>query len=394
MAFDEYIGVAPKIKELLDLLEESKTFDYINFAQSPINSDASTIGNTYFDSDNGTLSVKLNSDVTMQVGQEILIRAVNKTGSIISNGKVVHVAGATGNRPKIELVDSTDLTIDCVLGLATENIGINEYGYVCTFGLVRGLNTQGIVEGTRLYASTNGTWSSTQPVDGYRRFWIGIVVKEHVSDGWILVNVREIPYMFGSVSTGNYSYFNGSGLLINVGTATTYDDLLPSSVTVSTSGSNVPSFTVYNGGLKAYEFVGSSLMKEINMGFQHSHKRKADSSIDTHLHLYIPNDVTGGDIRFGLEYTWTNINEVGSVTPTTIYKKITIPSNDGIKNNHILDFGSITGTGKTKSSMFMCRIFRDPTHSEDTFGSSVWLKSADQHYEKDKQGSDTLWNGA
>jgi hypothetical protein len=35
----------------------------------------------------------------------------------------------------------------------------------------------------------------------------------------------------------------------------------------------------------------------------------------------------------------------------------------------------------------MCRIYRDPTNVADTFGSSVWLKSADIHVECDTIGS-------
>lgn len=166
------------------------------------------------------------------------------------------------------------------------------------------------------------------------------------------------------------------------------DDVYPTSVTTG-SGDAAPSFTTYNAGggaLKAYEFPGASTMKEMHFGFQFPHTYKAGSTITPHIHLYVPDDGTGGVIKFALEYTWTNINSTGAISPQTVYGTITRGTDAGIANNAILTFTAIAGTDMTYSSILMVRLSRTPT-GDDTFDASVWLKSADIHIYKDKLGS-------
>jgi hypothetical protein len=203
-----------------------------------------------------------------------------------------------------------------------------------------------------------------------------IAIEDH------LINTRKFP------PTGaNYSEFEDDGTLVFNGDATVWDDMLPVSVTVG-SGGSAPAFSVYNGNLRAYEFNGSGgASHELNLGWQMSHRRKEETNIVPHIHLFIPDDVTGGTIKFYCEYTWTNVNQTGAVATTTISGTVVRGASAGISNNHILSFGTVTGTGKTLSSIFMCRIYRDPADVADTFGSSVWLKSADLHVEIDTVGS-------
>ena len=192
----------------------------------------------------------------------------------------------------------------------------------------------------------------------------------------------------GDIAGGNYSTFESDGTLKFNGNATVFKDLYPSSVSVG-SGVNAASFTSYNGAnLYAYEFVGTGVqLKSLQLGFQLNHDYKEGSDIVPHLHLYIPDDGTGGVIKFYMNYTWTNIDATGTVSETTVSGTVTRAASAGINHNAILSFGTITGTGKTISSVFMCRIYRDPADVADTFGTSVWLKSADLHYEVDSIGS-------
>lgn len=190
-------------------------------------------------------------------------------------------------------------------------------------------------------------------------------------------------YLGGST---NGIKINKGGNLTLLGTATVFDDLMPNAVSVGTGG-GVPAFTAYNGNLKAYEFVGAALTKEIHAEFQLPHAYKEGSNIEPHIHLYVPNDATGGVIKFGCEYTWVNIDGTEGAT-ATITGTVTIAAGAG--NLHkMISFGSITGTGKTISSILSCRIYRDPADAADTFGASVWMKAADVHHERDKIGSFT-----
>jgi hypothetical protein len=181
--------------------------------------------------------------------------------------------------------------------------------------------------------------------------------------------------------------FESDGTLKFNGAATVFDDITPSSVTIG-SGATAPAFTTYNGALAAYEFVGTGgTTHQLNMGFQLPHGYKEGSDIVPHIHLFVPDNVTGGTIKFYLEYTWTNIDQTGAVSPTTISGTLTRGASAGINNNAVLTFTTVSGSGKTISSMFMCRIYRDPADVADTFGASVWLKSSDLHFEKDTIGS-------
>lgn len=212
-----------------------------------------------------------------------------------------------------------------------------------------------------------------------------ILTVDSINNKIITNNIVSSYGSFGTID--NNTSFESDGTLVFNGNATVYDDVYPSSVTVG-AVVNAPNFTSYNGNLRAYEFVGSgALTKELNIGFQIPHSYKEGTDIFPHIHLFVPNDLTGGTIKFYCEYTWTNINQIGVINTTTVNGYIIRSINNGINNNIKLNFGSISGLNKTISSIFMCRIYRNPADIEDTFESSVWLKSADIHIERDTIGS-------
>lgn len=187
----------------------------------------------------------------------------------------------------------------------------------------------------------------------------------------------------------DYSEFEASGFLHHVGDAGNYDDVYPAAVSVATAGANVPAFSAYFGAMRGYEFVGTALVKELWAAFQIYHSYEQGTNCVPHIHIYIPDDATGGIIRFGCEYHWDNVGDNGAVSTTIVYGTVTRAANAGISKNHILSFGSVAGTGKLISSVLSARIFRDPTDTGDTFGASVWLRSADVHIKKNSSGSRT-----
>jgi len=75
-----------------------------------------------------TLDVKLNANVTLQLGQEQHLHAINKTGITITEGQVVYLKGASGNKPEIALAsNTTKTTAHNTLGMATEAIANNTW---------------------------------------------------------------------------------------------------------------------------------------------------------------------------------------------------------------------------------------------------------------------------
>jgi hypothetical protein len=217
-------------------------------------------GRVFWDAEDGTIAVGMpGGNVTMQVGQEILIRVSNKSGGDIKNGDLVYETGSQGNRLTIEKCDITDASTVHMLGMATEDIDDNDTGFVTMLGLVRGdvtepIDTSGFIEGDKLYMDTAGGWTKTHPSDPTEAVVIiGHVVKVHAETGTIYVVTHE------SFTLGNN--FDGS--------------MRQSVINQSTGTSAAAGFTAINdGGHRAsfaYSGTNNSLGAEIasfyNMGY-------------------------------------------------------------------------------------------------------------------------------
>jgi hypothetical protein len=124
--------------------------------------------------DDGTMDVGLYGGSVLQVGQEIHYYAKNTSGSLIANGTPVMFTGTVGSSGKLTFglaVADGSVPAEYMMGVATQDIADNAFGYVTSFGLVRGFNTTGSPygevwnDGDLLYfdPATPGTWTSVQP---------------------------------------------------------------------------------------------------------------------------------------------------------------------------------------------------------------------------------------
>lgn len=127
-------------------------------------------GRLFYSADTKTFNAYLdNPDITLNIGQEQYIKIVNKTSAQINNGQVVYISGSQGNRPKAWLANaSNEYHRTHLIGMATHNIPDNEEGYVTTFGVVNGIDTNQFVTDDIVYLSetidggitgTSGTYS-------------------------------------------------------------------------------------------------------------------------------------------------------------------------------------------------------------------------------------------
>ena len=154
----------------------------------------------------GTVDVGLKGgNVTLQVGQESVIRVVNKAGADLleANYQAVRVrlvseGGAQGQRLAVVLaLADTDADSATTIGLVTETINNNQEGFVTTSGEVRGINTTGSlqgetwVDGDILYLSgtTAGRVTNVKPAAPTHTIIIGYVVYAHQNNGKIFVKV-------------------------------------------------------------------------------------------------------------------------------------------------------------------------------------------------------------
>jgi hypothetical protein len=149
-------------------------------------------GRVFYDSEEKTFAIYNNEpDVTLQLGQEIYLRATNKTGVKITNGELCYVNGAQGNRPTVVLAKADFSATAKVLAIATHDIDDNATGFFTVFGLVRGLNTNSFTEGDTLYLSDSvaGTFTNIAPTAPSFPIQIGVVTRKSIEEGAILISV-------------------------------------------------------------------------------------------------------------------------------------------------------------------------------------------------------------
>jgi hypothetical protein len=174
----------------------------LEFDNTPTNI-PTTAGSVYYNDADGTLDLILKGgNVTLQVGQETVIRVVNKTATSVSllqdNYQAVRITGAQGQRPKVDLAKATNDVLSAeTIGLVTETISNNQEGFITTSGLVRNINTTGSLQGETwldgdiLYLSPTvaGSITKVKPVAPNHLIIIGYVISAHITQGTIFVKV-------------------------------------------------------------------------------------------------------------------------------------------------------------------------------------------------------------
>lgn len=173
-------------------------FVQLNEINTEIPVDAGTM--SWNDADGTADLILKGGNVTLQVGQEEVVRVVNKTGDDLleENYQAVYISGAQGQRLKVDLALAvTDATSAGTIGLVTETILDNEEGFITSAGLVRKIDTTGDLQGETwadgdvLYLSPTiaGNITNVKPIAPEHTVIIGFVVYAHANNGKIYVKV-------------------------------------------------------------------------------------------------------------------------------------------------------------------------------------------------------------
>lgn len=163
----EMLATAPVIQN-----NNSVVTDYIDLPE--IGPHVSQARRVQWNQDDGTMDIGQYGGTVLQVGQELQYYAKNTSGGLIANGTPVMFTGTVGSSGKLTfglaIADGSVLS-DYMMGVTTQDIANNDFGYVTSFGLVRGFNTTGAPygevwnDGDLLYfdPATPGTWTNVQP---------------------------------------------------------------------------------------------------------------------------------------------------------------------------------------------------------------------------------------
>ena len=190
-----YVGATTNV----NLGEFQATVGQVTLDQTP--TQAAGVGVLRWNDSDGTADLGLKGgNVSLQIGQEEVVRVVNKTGANLleSQYHAVYVSGAQGQRLKVgNAIALADSSSAATIGLVTENITLNQEGFITTNGLVRNINTTGSLQGETwndgdllfLSGTTAGQITNVKPIAPTHTVIIGYVVYAHAVNGKIFVKV-------------------------------------------------------------------------------------------------------------------------------------------------------------------------------------------------------------
>jgi len=287
--------------------------------------DTAGIGQLVWNNTDGTLDLGLKGgNVTLQIGQEEVIRVVNKTGINLleSNYQVVRVrtqaeGGAQGQRLAVKLAQAdTKANHSGVLGLVTEDINNNQEGFITTFGYVRNINTTGSLQ-SETWLDGDVLWLSDTVAGGLTNIeptthpvQVGYVVYAHINNGKIFVKVDEGVDELGELHDVNFpsSPVNGNILQYNGSTAVWENNVLKTQVLAQASPNvthtgNTTNTLVYSK-LIPLNTVGTGDALQIATKFT----KPSGSAANVTVRLYIntSNSLSGATLL--ATYVTTNLN--------------------------------------------------------------------------------------
>lgn len=189
---------------VVDLRQDQATIvsnlDQVNTIQTPSwiqwNTTATVtpaVGRVWWNDTDGTLDVGMKGgQVTQQIGMEQYVRVKSSTNAGLAEGKVVAVVGSSGENKLVSYPVAANGNAAETLGIMTETVTGGNTGLCTTFGLVRGLNTDNLVEGGLVWLSPTepGGMTAMKPAAPNRKVLIGYCIRKQQNNGAIFVNVN------------------------------------------------------------------------------------------------------------------------------------------------------------------------------------------------------------
>jgi len=290
---------------------------------------------------------------------------------------------------KIIILNLVLLLVSIGFTSRSQNVGINDDGLSPDSKAI--LDVRSTSKGMLLpRLTTTQRGSITTPPSGLT------VYDTETKSFWYYENSKWNELIKGGGTDGMTIQNDGSPLLN--GTATAWNDLMVSPNTAKNSGTNVPGWTEFaTTNIFTWTFQDGSL-REVAFSVQLPHDYKEGTTIYPHVHWAPMTTATTNRVKWVLDYQWININSTFTdATSTNISGYLVIgdtgfPSVSLAKKQHaITPLGSgITGTGKTLSSILICRLYRDGADAtNDTYTDNAAMLGVDFHYEVDGFGSRT-----
>ena len=144
-------------------------------------------GKMWYDGSTGAWNLGMgNGNITQQVGEELFVYGKASAAITDSPLQIIYHTGTVGASGVITfaptIVGITD--VNAIVGVATENLAHNGFGRVTSFGVVRGITTNGTAFG-EVWADDDVIWynpvtgnpTKVEPVAPYIKVQVGLVIK-------------------------------------------------------------------------------------------------------------------------------------------------------------------------------------------------------------------------
>jgi hypothetical protein len=176
----------------------------------------------------------------------------------------------------------------------------------------------------------------------------------------------------------NYVTLDGLNGLRLYGNATVFDDLTFDLTSGKQGALDKPDFNYTEGG---YAFPQNDTDEILYLTKQMPHNWKEGSTVEPHLHF---RQTSSSWPVFKIDYRWYNVGDVIPAGWTTLTFDTPIVSYVTGTIHQIADSsGTVSGVGKTVSSMFQVKLYRD----DNVVTGDVVALQFDLHYEIDSLGS-------
>lgn len=166
-----------------DAFDHISNLDYAQFDTTVATGTFNDVGLLTWNDTDGTLEFGLKGGlVTLQIGQEQVVRVRNNTGSTLTEGTVCYFSSSNGTNFNVTpAIASSDATSAQTMGVLTEtlNTSSTQHGFLTTFGLVRHIDLSyiaGLADGDQLYldGTTAGRMTKTKPAAPTHLVYVGI----------------------------------------------------------------------------------------------------------------------------------------------------------------------------------------------------------------------------
>lgn len=221
------LEVDTKDNAKMDLTGSNSFIDKLMFNTNPSTTPLLN-GQMRWNTELRTLQVGMDGGIVVgDMFQEIFYSPTRNDDTVtIQDGQLVMYVGAVGNSGVIRIrrVNTQTLPlVGAVLGVATEDIPVNQIGRITWFGMINGIQTDGAnygeswVDGDLLYNHPTivGGLSKTRPVAPLPALSVGVVIRANATNGQMFVR----PFYFNPLENLSTVYApvrnNGDVLMFN-----------------------------------------------------------------------------------------------------------------------------------------------------------------------------------